>query len=59
MTVKDVIRAAAGWLPDLLMVGGAAAISFGAWQIYPPSGWVVGGLFGLVGGLLVARREGA
>lgn len=42
-------------LPDALMVAGAAAISGGAWLIYQPAGWIVGGLFTLAAGVLVAK----
>ena len=43
------------WLPDALMVSGASAIAYGAWLIYAPAGFVVGGGFALVGGWLLAR----
>lgn len=60
MTIKTTLQAAgrvaASWLPDALLVGGAAAISAGAWQVYAPAGWIVGGVFALAGGLLLARR---
>lgn len=48
-------KAAAGWLPDVLMLGGAAAVSYGASLVYLPAGWVVGGVFGLAGGVILAR----
>lgn len=44
-----------GLVPDALLVGGAAAVSFGAGLIYVPAGWIVGGLFALVGGVLTAK----
>lgn len=45
-------------LPDVLMVAGAAVISYGAWLIYPPAGFLVGGGFALVAGILAARLVG-
>lgn len=59
MNIKDKLQAAravaAGWLPDVLMVAGAGAVSTGAGLIYPPAGWVVGGVFALVAGYMTAR----
>lgn len=45
----------AGWLPDILIIAGVAAISFGAWMVYEPAGFIVGGLLALAGGVLLAR----
>lgn len=42
-------------LPDVLMVAGAAVISYGAWLIYSPAGFLVGGCFALAAGILAAR----
>ena len=42
-------------LPDALMVGGAGGISYGAWLVYGPAGYVVGGLFALAAGVVLAR----
>ena len=59
MTIKDKLHtaasAAAGFLPDALMVGGAAALSYGAGMIYPAMGFIVGGLLAMAAGVLVAR----
>jgi hypothetical protein len=48
---------AAGWLPDALMTAGAAAISYGAGQIYAPAGWIVAGVLTLAAGWQLARSE--
>ena len=40
------------------MIGGAAGVSYGAWLIYPPAGFVVGGILLLVAGVLTARALG-
>ena len=53
--LQKMLAAAAGSLPDALMVGGAAGISYGASLVYMPAGWVVGGLFALAAGVLLAR----
>lgn len=45
----------ANWLPDMLMFGGAAGISYGASLIYLPAGFVVGGILAVVGGVVLAR----
>lgn len=56
---KDKLLAAVGAtrsiLPDVLMIAGAGAVSVGAGMVYPPAGWVVGGLLALAGGWLMAR----
>lgn len=62
MSIKDRLRAAVKWsgtaVPDALMVGGAAGISYGAWLVYAPSGYIVGGILALVGGVILARSAG-
>ena len=37
------------------MVGGAAALSYGAWLIYPAAGFIVGGLIAIAAGFMLAR----
>lgn len=41
--------------PDGLLLGGAAAISYGAWLIYAPAGFIAGGALLIAGGVLMAR----
>lgn len=53
--LKKGALAAAGWIPDGLMVCGAGAVAYGAGMVYPPAGFVVGGLFLLAAGWLTAR----
>jgi hypothetical protein len=59
MSMNDKLQAAravaASWLPDALMLAGAAGVSYGAGLVYPPAGWIVGGLFALSAGYLAAR----
>lgn len=59
MNIKDKLQAAraaaAGWLPDVLMVAGAGAVSAGAGMVYVPAGYIVGGALAVVGGVVLAR----
>lgn len=50
-----VLAFAASWLPDALIVGGGCAVAFGAGMVYPPAGWIVGGVLLMVEGWLAAR----
>lgn len=45
----------AGVRPDALMIGGAACISYGAWLVYAPAGYMVGGALGILAGWLDSR----
>lgn len=38
-------------LPDVLLVAGAAGIGYGAWLIFPPAGYIVGGALAIIAGL--------
>lgn len=42
-------------VPDALMMAGAGGLSYGAWLVYEPAGWMVGGGLVLVAGLKMAR----
>lgn len=42
-------------VPDALMIGGAAALSYGAWLAHPSAGFVVAGVLMLAAGVLTAR----
>jgi hypothetical protein len=42
-------------LCDLVGIAGAAAIAYGAWQIYGPAGWIAGGAMAVGGAWLIAR----
>ncbi len=54
--LRNVRRAIGAVLPDLLRdvagIAGAAAISYGAWQVYRPAGWIVGGALAVAGAWL-------
>lgn len=43
------------YIPDALLIVGAALVSFGAWLAWQPSGYIVGGALVLVAGLQLAR----
>jgi hypothetical protein len=43
-------------LIDFVGLAGAAAVAFGAWCIYPPAGFIVGGLLLLSGAVLLSRK---
>lgn len=53
--MKERLQAVAGWIPDALMTGGAGAVAYGASLVYQPAGFVVGGVFLLAAGWLLAR----
>lgn len=59
MIIKDKLHtaanAAAGFLPDSLMLAGVGCVSYGAALVYTPAGYVVGGLFAIVAGVVLAR----
>jgi hypothetical protein len=42
-------------LPDLLMTIGAAVLCYGAWLVYEPAGYLVGGTLMITAGVLAAR----
>lgn len=46
------------WATDLLLVAGAAAITVGAALVYPPAGWIAGGVLAIAGGVLAAKGGG-
>lgn len=52
------MRAIAGVVPGLVrdMAGlcGVGLVSYGAWMIYPPAGFITGGLLLIIGALMVA-----
>ena len=49
-------------LPTVLRDGaglaGAGAVSYGAWLVYQPAGFIVGGLLLIVGAILASRGDG-
>ena len=41
---------------DLLILGGAGAITWGVWQMHGPAGWITGGALAMACGLALARQ---
>lgn len=50
-------HAAAEWIPETFLLGGAAAVIFGVWQIYRPAGWIALGLIAVGTGWLLGRTQ--
>jgi hypothetical protein len=52
-------RAIALWagrqVPEALLLSGAAAVVYGAWQVYHPAGWIVGGALAVAVGWRLGR----
>jgi hypothetical protein len=44
-------------LPDLLLVMGAGAVTYGCWLAYAPAGYVIGGALAVAQGLALARAH--
>lgn len=42
------------FIPDLLVIAGAAAVSYGAWLAWAPAGFIVAGVLALYAGLRLA-----
>lgn len=42
---------------DLVGLGGVCLVSYGAWLIHQPSGFIVGGLFLIVGCLRISAAK--
>ena len=42
------------YLPDALLIAGAASVSFGAWMAWPPAGFIIAGVLAIVAALKLA-----
>lgn len=49
------LNALASNVPDALLVAGGASVSFGAWLIYPPAGFIVAGMLLMAAGFVTAK----
>jgi hypothetical protein len=52
--VRATASAVPGLLRDLAGLSGVGLVAYGAWLIYPPAGFIVGGSLLIVGALLLA-----
>ena len=52
--LRTIAGAVPGVVRDLAGLAGVGLVSYGAWMIYPPAGFVAGGLLLIVGALLAA-----
>lgn len=57
--MNRVLRALPPLLLDAVGLAGAGLMSYGAWLIYVPAGFITGGALLTVGAWLLARRSGA
>jgi hypothetical protein len=51
------MKGALAFVRDLLGIGAVGSIAYGAWMIYAPAGFIVGGMLVLVGVFLLERGE--
>ncbi len=52
--LRTIARAMPGLVRDLAGLCGVGLVSYGAWMIYPPAGFITAGLLLIVGTLLIA-----
>jgi hypothetical protein len=55
---RRVARVMPALLRDLAGLAGVALIAFGAWQIYPPAGFIVAGVLLVVGAIILGMQRG-
>lgn len=53
---RAVARAVPGALVDLVGLGGVGSIAYGAWRVYEPAGFIVGGLLLLAGAIVLGAK---
>lgn len=42
-------------IPDLMIISGAACVSYGAWLVFEPAGFITFGLLTLLAGIRVSK----
>ena len=52
--LRVVAVAMPGLMRDVAGLGGVGLVSYGAWMIYPPAGFIVAGILLIVGTLMIA-----
>ena len=53
--MKEIAAALPGITRDLAGLVGAGLVAYGAWLVYSPAGFIVGGLLLIAGAILTAR----
>jgi len=57
---KSLAKSIGAVLPDLVLdvagLAGAGSIAYGAWLVYPPAGFIVGGGLVLLGAVLLGAK---
>lgn len=54
-SIRSLAPALGGFLEDCALIGGAALIAFGVWEIYAPAGPITAGVLLIAGTILKAR----
>ena len=54
VAIRTAAAAVPGLLRDLAGLSGVGLVAYGAWLIYPPAGFMVGGSLLILGALLLA-----
>jgi hypothetical protein len=52
--VRTIAGVVPGLVRDLAGLCGVGLVSYGAWMIYPPAGFITGGILLIVGALLIS-----
>ena len=54
VAMRTIAGAAPGLVRDLAGLCGVGLVSYGAWTVYPPAGFITAGILLIVGALLIA-----
>lgn len=54
--LRAVGRAAPDAVVDVAGLGGVGAIAYGAWMVYPPAGFIVGGTLVVAGAVVLGAK---
>ena len=55
MNLKPLAVLILGWAPDAVVAAGAGITAYGAWLVYLPAGFIVGGIAAMALGVLAAK----
>lgn len=55
--MRKLLDVVARQMPDAFMLAGAGGVSYGAWLVYEPAGYIAAGALALVAGVLMARAQ--